>query len=334
MEIKRSYNIDLAKTIAYIGVVFLHVVGKVTDNGYSGPILGQILYNLGTLAVPIFFVVNGYLLLGKKNVTYKYSSIKIINILGVILGWNILYTILYLVAKNHFKNPIVLTYSNLIQKEFFYQFWFMGSLIICYLLLPILNNMWHKHFKILIGIFFVCLLISICLDFRNILIGGHPIQESIIQTFRIWTWFMYYILGGIIKKINSNKRLPVLNSAIPIIALVGMLIYEYFIKYRYHTGFAEYNYDNLLIILTVAVTFIFILNLEIPNKFNSIILFLSQNGFGVYILHLIFLKASGKILDLTNIWQNILGLLLVLIGSYLLTYIISKIKFLKKLIFR
>ncbi|QPG03722.1 acyltransferase family protein [Latilactobacillus sakei] len=334
METKRSYNIDLAKTIAYIGVVFLHVVGKATENGYSGSIAGQILYNLGTLAVPMFFVVNGYLLFGKKSVSYKYSGIKIMNILGVILGWNILYAILYFVAKHKIKNPVVLTYNNLLQKEFFYQFWFMGSLIICYLLLPILNNIWHRRFKAFIGIFLVALIVSLCFDIRNIMVGGSPIQENIIQTFRIWTWFMYYILGGIIKKINSNKQLPIFNPAISIIMVVGMLIYEYFIKYRYHTGFAEYNYDNLLIILTVTVVFIAILNLKIPHKFNTTILFLSQNGFGVYVLHIIFLKAIGKLLNLTNIWQNILGLLVVLIGSYLLTYIISKIKFLKKLVFR
>lgn len=334
MEIKRSYNIDLAKVIAYIGVVFLHVVGEATNSGYSGPVLSQIMYNLGTIAVPIFFVVNGYLVLGKKSVTYSYSNNKILNILGVILCWNIIYSILFYLAKHQVKNPIQLSWESLLQKGVFPQFWFLGSLMICYLLLPILSNIWHKNFRIFIVIFTICVLISLCLDFRNILTGGSPIQRDVIQTFRLWTWLMYYMLGGILRRIANDKKLPAINPIICGFFIIGMLVYEFFIKYRYGMGFAEYNYDNLIIVLTVTLVFIVILNLKIPNQVNNKILFLSQNGFGVYIVHLLFLKVIEKVLDLSNLWLNLVGLIMVLVLSYSLTYLVSKIRYIRKLVFR
>lgn len=332
MKIKRNYNIDLVKSIAYIGVVFLHVLGKTTSNGYSGTIFDQILYNLGTLSVPLFFVTNGYLLLGKQNTNYKYSVNKIVNLLITVLCWNILYSVVTLLITKQFENPITLSLYSLLQKGFFYQFWFIGSLVICYLLLPILNSIWHKHFKILIALFLICLLIALMLDFRNMVVVGNPIQMKVIQTFRIWTWLMYYILGGLLKKIsNQLKKIP---SIISLIFVGMMLTYEYFIKYQHNTGFAEYNYDNLLIILTVVITFVTVLKINIPSKFDNYILFLSQNGFGVFIVHLLFLKIMGKILNLENPLQNSIGLIFVLVGAYLTSYIISKIPVLKKIVLR
>ena len=66
IHMKRNYNIDLIKSIAYIGVILLHVAGKTFLANNSGPIIGQIIYYTGTISVPLFFMINGYLLLGKK----------------------------------------------------------------------------------------------------------------------------------------------------------------------------------------------------------------------------------------------------------------------------
>lgn len=334
MKEKRSYNIDLAKTIAYMGVVFLHVFGNVTSNGYTGPILGQIIYNLGTVAVPLFFVVNGYLLLGRHKINYKYSMKKIINIILVVFSWNVLYAGLIYAVKKQYINPIITTGNSLLQKGFFFQFWFLGSLILCYLFLPILSYIWNNYFNIFIGLFLVFFLMAVILDFRNTLFGGYPIQMKTVQTFRVWTWLMYYMLGGIIQKLNLLDKLPKANLISIIVLAIITLTYEYYIKYRHNLGLAEYNYDNLLVITMVGLLFIGILNLRIPTKFNNIIYFLSQNGFGVFILHPVFIRGLGRLLNLSILWQNLVTLCLTLIGSYMLSYILSRIVFVRKLVFR
>ena len=75
-------------------------------------------------AVPIFFLVNGYLILNKKEVTYTYTAKKILKILFLIVLWNLVYFLLKLVIKQQLENPIILVAESLIQEGFFWQFWF------------------------------------------------------------------------------------------------------------------------------------------------------------------------------------------------------------------
>lgn len=330
----RNKNIDLIKCIAYIGVILLHVTGNMFLKDNSGPVMGQAMYYLGTIAVPLFFITNGYLLFGEKIRSYKYIRNKILELILVIFGWNLVYSAIYLSVRHVIKNPFLLTGESLIQRGFFFQFWFIGALMICYFMLPILNYLWQKHYKVLIVLFCMCLLFSVILDIRNLSVGGLPIQIHIIQTFRLWTWFLYYILGGIFKKLNIKNKLPLIHPVYTVILLIMMIVYEYIVKIRYTTGYAEYNYDNLLVILTVAALFATIINIKINVRWNKYILFVSKNGFGVYIIHIIFLEIISRILDLSNIYLNIVAIVFVLAGSYGVSYVLSKIPYVKKLVLR
>ena len=62
----RNINLDLIKVLACVGVVLLHTtMGGFKETG-SWNFLAY-LYYLGTYSIPLFFMVNGYLLLGKRD---------------------------------------------------------------------------------------------------------------------------------------------------------------------------------------------------------------------------------------------------------------------------
>lgn len=69
---KRQVGLDLIKFIAIIGVVLLHVSSETfitSSNGWidnAGNYFFQLLYYSGTLAVPLFFMTNGYLIVSSK----------------------------------------------------------------------------------------------------------------------------------------------------------------------------------------------------------------------------------------------------------------------------
>lgn len=65
----KDINLDLLKVIACVGVVLLHTeMGGFKETGSWN--FSTYLYYLGTYSIPLFFIVNGYLLLGKKEITY------------------------------------------------------------------------------------------------------------------------------------------------------------------------------------------------------------------------------------------------------------------------
>ena len=47
-----------------------------------------IIYNFGVYAIPLFLLVEGYLLLKKEHITYKYCLKKILNIIKLVTIFN------------------------------------------------------------------------------------------------------------------------------------------------------------------------------------------------------------------------------------------------------
>ena len=48
-------------------------------------------------------------------------------------------------------------------------------------------------------------IIGIFIEMINTFILYKPLQQYIPQTFRIWTWLFYYIMGGFFGEINIRK---------------------------------------------------------------------------------------------------------------------------------
>ena len=69
----RNINLDLLKVLACVGVVLLHTTMGGFKEAGSWNLLTY-LYYLGTYSIPLFFMVNGYLLLGKRDYLFLYIT--------------------------------------------------------------------------------------------------------------------------------------------------------------------------------------------------------------------------------------------------------------------
>ena len=190
MHKTRNINLDLIKVLACIGVVLLHttMIGFKETGSWN---LLAYLYYLGTYSIPLFLWFNGYLLLGKSNITYSYILQKVKWILIIVSSWT---TIIWLFKRDFTVNPIKKIVGSLLQKGYFSQFWFFGALILYYFMPTCFEknlNSKRKYLYIL-----SCLIaIGLMFELANIILQM-PLQSYVIQTFRLWTWFFYYILGG------------------------------------------------------------------------------------------------------------------------------------------
>lgn len=126
MQKNRNISLDLLKVLACIGVVLLHTtMGGFKETG-SWNLLAY-LYYLGTYSIPLFFMVNGYLLLGKREITYPYILQKVKWILITVSSWNI---IVWLFKRDFAFNPIKKIVGSLLKKRVFLSvlvFWFADS---------------------------------------------------------------------------------------------------------------------------------------------------------------------------------------------------------------
>lgn len=315
----RNLGLDLLKIFSCIGVVVLHS----TRPGFNLEQynISAYLNYLATYAIPLFFMLNGYFLLNKKKLPYSYVFNKIRGILTIVFVWNML---IWVIKRDFNVNPLMKIIGSLIQKGYAYQFWFFGSLIIIYLTLPIVKKVLEKDYSYF-AILLILIVIGIVIEMINTFIFHKPLQQYVPQTFRLWTWFFYYILGGYLGKINIQeiKLTKLIKISFSIIFIISPILLFYLAKNVYHDAPAEYFYDSMIVKIVSIGLFILFLKIEknIVLKNNELIVKLSSLTMGVYIVHTYVLARVAKYINY-NLWYNTV---IILFATLSISFLISRI---------
>lgn len=324
MNGERNTNLDLIKSVACISVVGLHAVNM---NNYT-------LYYLFDCGVPLFFMVNGYLLLLREQAGYRYVLYKIAHILKVVVSWNFLIAVPVLIFRQKLINPFRMAFDSLLQKGYLWHFWFFGALILIYLILPVLHLLIYEkrrfHRAMCLALMCVCL----CMSTLS-MIKGYPLSMFVPQPLRLWTWLFYFLLGGL-AAFESGKiqRVP--------LRVHGILLFLFTLYnntaekkvglYLLHSRLAEYFYDNLFSIIWYLLLFTFLLRLPIKDSCKIPISRFSSLTMGIFIIHPILLFAlnalftPGGTAAVLIFWPGLT------MSSLLISYMISKIPLARGLI--
>ena len=321
---KRNINLDLIKIIACICVVGLHAVGM---NNYT-------IYYLCDCGVPLFFMVDGYLLLSRENIDYHYAFHKIFHVLKIVFCWNLLILVPVLLFRHKLVNPFRLVLDSMLQKGYLWHFWFFGSLLIIYLLLPLFHKAFfekkHYHRVSCLLFMFICL----CIHTLS-MIKGFPLHAFVPQSLRLWSWLFYFLLGGLFFSSASKlQRLSIWTHAALLIVftIINNVMEKKIGLYLIHDRLAENFYDDITSIIWYSLLFAFLLRIPIKESFSRIITDLSNLTMGIFIIHPILLTALNAVyMPKGNVSVIIFWIGLTLI-SFIITYIISRIPVVKELV--
>ncbi|HEU8311977.1 TPA: acyltransferase family protein [Streptococcus pneumoniae] len=330
MRKNRNINLDLLKVLACVGVVLLHTtMGGFKETG-SWNLLAY-LYYLGTYSIPLFFMVNGYLLLGKREITYLYILQKVKWILITVSSWSF---IVWLFKRDFTTNPIKKIVGSLIQRGYFFQFWFFGALILIYLCLPILRQFLNSKRSYLYSLSLL-MTIGLIFELSNILLQM-PIQTYVIQTFRLWTWFFYYLLGGYIAQFTIEEIESRFKNWMKIVSIlllsISPIILFFIAKTIYHNLFAEYFYDTLFVKVSTLGIFLTILMLTLNESRRESIVSLSNQTMGVFIIHTYIMKVWEKVLGFNFVGAYLLFALFTLSVSFIIVGMLMKIPYFNRIV--
>ena len=326
----RNINLDLLKVLACVGVVLLHTtMGGFKDTGSWN--LLTYLYYLGTYSIPLFFMVNGYLLLGKREITSHYILQKVKWVLITVSSWNI---IVWLFKRDFTVNPIKKIVGSLIQKGYFFQFWFFGALILIYLCLPILSKFLNSKRRYLY-ILALLIVIGFIVELANIFFQ-RPLQTHVMQTFRLWTWFFYYILGGYIAQFNVDNLKYRFKNWMKIVSmllvLISPIILFFLAKNTYHNLFAEYFYDILFVKFTSLGIFLMVLTLSLNENGSKWIVSLSNQTMGVFVIHTYVMKIWEKLIAFSFTGAYLWFAIFTLSISFIVIGILMRIPYLNRIV--
>ena len=321
---ERNYSIDIIKIIAMFGVVCLHTTLQyITPNNFT---IADVLFKTAVISIPLFFMTSGYLMLGRKDINYKYVSHKIINIIKFVFTIIFLWWLLHS-AKHQTLDFNVLAktfFGSFIQKGSFSIFWYFGAMVIIYILLPLLNYIYEHNVKVfrflLITLFVICNIIFIC----NLQVGG---ELLVIQTFRVWNWLFYFCLGGYVKHISALRIRPIY---IIILILFNLVFQEILVPYI-GTELCEYFYSSCVVMALSGALFKYFIDCSI--KAGILIKTLSALFLPVYVSHVFIIGYANKLFLRINLGyiESLVFWLFVSFVTVIISYFIIKAPIINKI---
>lgn len=323
---KRNLSIDLVKIIAMFMVMAIHI--KFT--GIVSPSwLLKCNYGYACIAVPLFFMVSGFLLSGKQ-LTVKYSIRKIKGILKFVF-----ITITFIIVYWAIHDYIRLGYNTdpyfhidsyiswFWQRGLMWQYWYFGAMIIIYATTPIISNLIHSK-KLIVALAF-CIIISFIFF---ILDSIWNVENYIRQTFRIWYWYMYFLLGAYIRL--NRIYFNFINWKHAIIMCILYTIFQ--TSGISHATCNEYYFGSVLCMLYAISVFCACINTKI--KKSKAISTLSSFFLPIYAIHLTTMQWISHLsifLTFNPIAQYIIAYVMTCTINVLIAYVLMKTPYIKNI---
>lgn len=277
----RIAYLDGLKTFALLLVFALH-----TQRGplVTDPCHNPVLFYAARCCMPLFFMVNGCLLLRKEQFSFTYYKQKMLGILRALVISGVLVGI-YVLVVHHFS--FAKAFKEMLKGFLSYTpyafLWYFYTFAILYTVL-LLAFPWVKaHMKTIVAILALCCLAFWGASLYSIANGRFFVQEHITQRLRLWTWFLYFCLGYLLSTLDVsrfNAHFIRLAAALLTAACVG---WQYWLCYRV-TGQVESNYlydDPLIIIWSALVFLMFMVSPGLSVWFARF----AKYSYGAFLLH-------------------------------------------------
>ena len=343
---ERYLYIDILKCIAIFFVVALHTglwnINFISGNEVSTTKLIQYSIRVIYECVPIFMFINGFLII-RKHINLSSSLKKTLKILIIFLIWGIVLTVL-IKTSNHEKidlrEIVQIVLKTKCGSNYTGVLWFLQKLILIYLFFPVIKVLYDKDYKIYKYLLIILSISTFGFEILRLILDFNFFHSketlniilSFLDQFYVKItdniYLIYFMLGGYVYKnqdeFKNNKYIIfgiISASIIPIYGIVRSLI---------DSNVYASNYNYGMVTLAITVIGLYSLTNKINIKNNILSRFISsvgKNTMGIYLIHIFFINAIGKFINVgdLNFIFRFLIVILIIIVSWLVTIIIKKI---------
>lgn len=334
-------SLDLLKAIAIFFVVLYHFNSIPTDllkHLTASQLVNYWFKALLSCCVPVFFFVNGALLLNKP-LDVKKHYLKTLKIIPLCFLWGAITLFVMQFAKHQLLTVSqFFTYLWAWKSGWINHLWFLQALFVVYALAPLIALAFQQH-RTLFYIFFGVLMIF---TFGNtlliMLVNSFAYcfnMPPLARTFNFFNSFHpfrgiygytigYFMLGGIAFSLrNQYQQGKHRIGAVIVIALASLLLASYGLINTLSTkklfDVVFLGYDTLCAAAITLSLFVLSLNYTHSGHCGLILQRIAQNSLGIYLVHRMFgFWLQPYFLQLrisTHIWSNVLFALLLLFLS-------------------
>src|SRR5215207_2476267 len=338
---------DLIRVAAIFLVVMIHVSGQLTNAWGKVPtdqwLIADVYGGLARIAVPLFFMISGYLLLPRSESLGDFYRKRVLKLLIPFVVWSLLYLGWY--CGNHPGTCTPAFAWNLLLVEgTYYHLWFLYSILGMYLILPVLRLMIRPETDKTI----LWYLMGLWLLFQPILASANKFWDFRIKlNAPLTTGFAcFLILGYLMGDVALSRGRVMMSAVIWGIGTLVTIVGTYLLT-RSAGQFDSFFYDfvSLNVILASGAAFLLLRWLSETKPFNSpaaqaVTRSLAVSTFGIYLVHIIVMEVLRDWIPFLQInstmgnavWSVPLVSILVFLLSFLIVRILQKTPVLKQIV--
>ena len=283
-----NYRLYLYELILVSLVIFAHA---------SFNVIPMYLDSLGRATVIFFFILSSYFYnreLSRDDYTYRDTLKRCLRLLII----SLIVVSIYLIIFIPIRLSILGTPTSFI--NFFEAYmpnltfmWFIGALIICYLIYPLIHKIKFIHssrYMIVIPI-----IILLCVYIYRIIAGIYDLgffSRLEITRNHLFTGLPCFLIGTYIyNRFNSIKRIKPIWFYLSLLLLLGTTILEVYIHILVHTIQNEFYISS---IIGYILIFIYCLQKPLSKIGNGLYKILGRTGPSIiYLFHILFLYIFG-----------------------------------------
>ena len=322
----RTFWIDFIRVVGALLVVVIHVSGRVAG-GYAVEDRGEAVGTLGWLAsnsfcslssaiaVPLFVMVSGALLLGRSEEVIPFYRKRFGKILLPFLGWSCIFILCLRLAGRglHDETPITLCSSvgAILSGNISGHFWFMYMLISLYLVAPFVSVFVRNASKNMLTCFLILWFVALVVfpvannTAKDVLSISGVSADFHVDFIPLWVGF--FVAGYGLKDVLISKRLAIIGIVIWFCLAMTSPINGYLLKNDPDSSFLIFMGRYVVPIVSHQVTMALIVFLvlrslgDLPSlassRFGRLVIFIAPLTFGIYLCHHLFLIPTMGILD-------------------------------------
>ncbi|MEY8390562.1 acyltransferase [Lachnospiraceae bacterium] len=321
----RNYGIDIFRILCCIGVLDYHIVDDVIaipGEGYA-----RIIYFLASFCVPGFFLMSGYLLGEKGDVTVEYCENKVKAIIVKLSGWIIFWSVIHYIVSGKMYNILNEVNKGLQGKGVLPVAWFLFTYCILMLFAFPFGKLFQK--------FPTAFSVTAVLWVTAVAFGlGRSFSESKPQGLWFHLYAGYFVFGMVwnrfIHWVNTRWNRKILLAVSGIVCMLSFLIYMLKVTEETypHQYYGKWYYTIWMVSLLSVTLFLDIKH----EKMQKLISRLAANTFVVYLGHLPILIFLTLRYPLQNTWTAVLYVVLFFAGLEILAEIFRKMPLLRKIV--
>lgn len=313
MNQKHIHYFDRLRLMAAISVIYMHVAaGPLRASIDIGWHVMNVFSCFAFTAVPLFFMMSGYLILNSEKTTdisFLFKK-RLPRLVVPLIGWSIV-AILWRMFVSHDYSIINFCKQFLacLHTPAWIHLWYMYSLIVLYILSPVLyGGLRGLSKKGHIMVFTIICSISGLIMLRAFMPATIKpyLQISIVNDLNILggtlpMFLLGYYLGNLQKKI-PNWILICVSVVLWVTIVIGTYVLT--VRDGFFNQTFQHQYAGFEVVLAGCLFLLFKQNCNKPSKLLKHIPIIPL-ALPIYLMHNILLSMMGYVFNVTNLWDTL-----------------------------